>query len=327
MKKSLMMLGVAAIAFAGCTNNEVLEVAENNQAIGFGTFVENATRAVNDLNVEGKFNKFIVYGAYTGTGITGPVSVFNADEATKNQNNWTHSLQYWVTGMSYKFAAYSDGNASFNGVTFDKTTGKLKITGYVVGEKDLIMTDAVAVDNVADNYNTAVNLTFKHLLSKVNFKFTTTYDDNLTVKISDLTIADVVNKGTYDNTWTGATDTKAAKTFNGTDGVTATAAGAASEECYVLPQSPAQLKVSFTVTVTDKGDKQIAQRAFTDDDAITLALDAQTTDGTWQAGNAYTYSAKITPENVKPDSAPITFNPSVGSWAPQTPDITVPNEN
>lgn len=38
MKKSLLMLGAAAMVLASCTQNEVMEVAEN-RSIGFNSFV------------------------------------------------------------------------------------------------------------------------------------------------------------------------------------------------------------------------------------------------------------------------------------------------
>ena len=45
MKKGLMMLGVAAIALASCTNEEVLNVSDS-RAIGFnGTGIDNITKA------------------------------------------------------------------------------------------------------------------------------------------------------------------------------------------------------------------------------------------------------------------------------------------
>ena len=45
MKKSLLMLGAAAMMLASCTQNEVVEVAES-RAIGFDAFVNNNTKAV-----------------------------------------------------------------------------------------------------------------------------------------------------------------------------------------------------------------------------------------------------------------------------------------
>ena len=41
MKKSLLMLGAAAMMLASCTQNEVMEVAES-RAIGFDAFVNNS---------------------------------------------------------------------------------------------------------------------------------------------------------------------------------------------------------------------------------------------------------------------------------------------
>ena len=43
MKKRMILLGMAVATLASCTNEEVMEMAEN-RAIGFTTFVNNNTR-------------------------------------------------------------------------------------------------------------------------------------------------------------------------------------------------------------------------------------------------------------------------------------------
>lgn len=48
MKKSLLMLGAAAMMLASCTQNEVMEVAEN-RSIGFNSFVNNTTKAATEF--------------------------------------------------------------------------------------------------------------------------------------------------------------------------------------------------------------------------------------------------------------------------------------
>ena len=58
MKKSLMMLGAAAMVLASCTQNEVMEVAEN-RAIQFNTFVDKNTKAV---TVDESASNFYVIG-------------------------------------------------------------------------------------------------------------------------------------------------------------------------------------------------------------------------------------------------------------------------
>lgn len=310
MKKSFLMLGVAAMALASCTNEEVLNVADS-RAISFDTFVGKSTRAVNDLNEENKWTQFIIYGAFTkGEGEDKKTAtVFNGDAATRENDaaSWSYPTQYWVEGAAYKFAAYSNGNTTAN-ASFDESTGALTISEYVVGNNDLVLVDEVSATG-QKNGNTAVELTMKHLLSKVNFKFSHTYDESLTVTVSELKINQALNKGNHDDTWTPDTEeTKADKKYGN---VTASAAGVESEECYLLPQSNANLKASFTVTVTYEDGSIVAQKDFSD---VSLASGGT---NTWEEAYAYTYSAVIKPENMgdgEVTSEPIVFTPSAGTW-------------
>lgn len=306
MKKSFLMLGVAAMALASCTNEEVLNVADS-RAISFDTFVGKSTRAVNDLNEANKFTKFIIYGAFTKDGKT--ATVFNGDAATRDNDGaqWSYPTEYWVNGAAYKFAAYSNGNATAN-ASFDESTGALTISEYVVGENDLVLVDEVPATG-KESANTAVALTMKHLLSKVNFKFSHTYDEALTVTVSKLKINQALNKGTHNNTW--APDEKETKADKEYDDVTASAVGVESEECYLLPQSNTDLKASFTVTVAYEDGSVVAQKNFSD---VSLASGGT---NKWEEAYAYTYSAVIKPENMgdgEVTSEPIVFTPSVGTW-------------
>lgn len=311
MKKGLWMLGLAVAAMTSCTQSEVLEVAEN-RAIGFESFVGKSTRAVNDLTTESGFTKFFVYGSYDN-GSGSYVSVYGNDAVNKVEANWVNEkLQYWVDGKNYKFAAYSDGNNKLtSGVTFTDATGVLQIAGYEVGIKDLIAVDQVSQTGKASN-NNKVPLVFKHLLSKVQFTFSTTFGNHLTVTVTNLTVKQVENKGTWDGTqWTPSNPSvKADKSYDAS-GLVATSAGAESEECYVLPQSNQSLEASFTVTVTDEGDNTIAQKTFSN---VSLASG---NGDKWENGYAYNYRATIQPENMGDGDVelkPIEFAPTIEVW-------------
>lgn len=315
MKKGLWMLGLAAAAMTSCTQSEVLEVAEN-RAIGFESFVGKSTRAVDDLTDESNFNKFFVYGSYENGGSY--VLVYGNDVVNKVEANWINEkLQYWVNGKNYKFAAYSDGNTKLeSGVTFTDATGALEIEDYVVGTNDLIAVDEVSQTGQASG-NDKVALTFSHLLSKVKFTFSTTFGDHLTVTVTDLTVKQVENKGTWDGTqWTPSVPSVTADKSYDASGLVATSTGTESEECYVLPQSNIDLKASFTVTVTDEGNNTIAEKTFSN---VSLASGS---DNKWVDGYAYNYKANITPANM--GANPIEFNPSVSSWEDKDVNVTIP---
>lgn len=319
MKKGLMMLGVAAMVLASCTQNEVVEVAEN-RTIGFDAFVNNTTKA--DI-VDAQFAKFWVFGAYDNT--TSWTPFYTNDVVEKKQSVWTaEKTAYWTASKPHKFAAYANGTSQLTeGVSFDAATGEngtLKFENYTVEENDLVAAVATAMTWDGTSATQKVGFTFKHLLSKVKFTFTTDAANDYVMKIEDLKI---VAKGSAsptvkascdfdgdnsDLTWTaakeGATGEYTYATIEDCAGGTTNSA-----EEYVIPQNNA-LTVSFKVTFTDNGGTEIASKAGITGD---LAISNETA---WKAGNVYNYQVKINPEDVNSNLKKIEFdNITVDPWA------------
>lgn len=321
MKKSLLMLGAAAMMLASCTQNEVVEVAES-RAIGFDAFVNNTTKV--DI-VDAQFAKFWVFGAYDNTTSWAPF--YTNDVVEKKQNVWTAAkTAYWTASKSHRFAAYADGTSQLtNGVEFEAATGTngtLKFTDYTVGENDLVAAVATAMTWDGSAEPSKVGFTFKHLLSKVKFTFTTDAANDYVMKIENLKI---IAKGgtnpilkaecdfTGDNnglSWTAASQGATGEyTYND---LADCAGGTNNTEKYVIPQNNA-LTVSFKVTFTDNGGVTIASK-----DGITgdLAITAETE---WKAGYVYNYQVKINPEDVNDQLKKIEFdNISVDTWTDST---------
>lgn len=318
--KRLVMCGVVALALAGCTQSEVLNIS-SDRAIGFDAYTGKGTRAVNDITGGGSatFNKFIVYGSYANSEGQKTV-VFNGVEVSYTtsgtESSWTYANeQYWQNG-DYKFVAYSDGNGALSGeptASYTHDDG-LQIQNYVVGEKDLIFATIEKPGVDKSTYEgTPVNLKFSHLLSKVKFTFTETFADNLTVEVSNLKIVNSKIKGTYKYDtdaykWEIGTDTKEI-TYKTTPVVVSTSYK--PEECYVLPQSTNGLTASFTVTVKDALDAVVMRKDFTGDDAVSLNV-ANATE--WQNGFAYNYTAELTPAVIDPNAKPIQFTATADTW-------------
>lgn len=312
--KRLVMCGVAVLALAGCTQNEVLNIS-SDRAIGFDAYTGKGTRAVNDIIGEGSssgFNKFIVYGSYANSEDQETV-VFNGVTVSYS-SSWTYTNeQYWQTG-DYKFAAYSDGNSAFpetDGPTVSYThDGGLQIQNYVVGEKDLIFATIEKPGVDKSTYDgTPVNLTFSHLLSKVKFTFKNTFADNLKVEVSGLQIDNSNTKGNYSGTaWTDLSANTTPIIYDDKD---VNADDYTPEECYVLPQSTTGLTASFTVTVKDELGAEVMSKDFTGDDAVSLNVTNATK---WQNGYAYNYTAELTPAVINPDAKPIQFNATADTW-------------
>ena len=183
MKKGLIICGVAALALASCTQNEVLDVNES-RAIGFNAFVNNNTRAVTEVKALTDYYVFANFGT----------SDFNGVAYNNESKNQTY---YWAeTGNKYRFGAYANGDAgkltTTTQVSFAPATGTngtLTFTGYTPDGKDLVA--AVANEYIvtgSEDASTKVQLSFKHLLSQVKFTFKTTDADTYTIKISELKI-------------------------------------------------------------------------------------------------------------------------------------------
>lgn len=310
--KRLVMCGVAALALAGCTQSEVLNIS-SDRAIGFDAYTGKGTRVVSDITGEGSssgFNKFIVYGSYANSEGQKTV-VFDGVEVSYS-SSWTYTNeQYWQTG-DYKFAAYSDGNGALSdGPTASYTHDDgLQIENYVVGEKDLIFATIERPGVDKSTYDgTPVNLTFSHLLSKVKFTFTNTFADNLKVEVTNLKIDNSNTKGNYNGTtWTALSENTTSITYEDKD---VNADDYTPEECYVLPQSTNGLTASFTVTVKDALNTIVMSKNFTGDAAVSLNVTNATE---WLNGFAYNYTAELTPAVIDPNAKPIQFTATADTW-------------
>lgn len=328
MKKSFLMFGVAAMALASCTQNEVVEYAEN-RAIQFDTFVNNNTRAVTELKTEGltQFNVFAYHGTNT-------VDYNNVLVTGNSTSGWTPAANaYWQAGNAYEFAAYSNQNGELsNNVSFANKT--LTFTGYEVAGKDLVAAQtSVASQSDVDGY-TAVNLTFYHMLSQIKFTFTNSDAADYTLKISNIKIK-AGKKAT--GTFTMSAPSTPSITWNATDSnngeytiaeIADIAKGAnqatASESLLILPQNTDNLKVTFTATLTDAGGIKIAEGNF----EAPLDIDNSNSNSNWEPGYRYNYTATLNGSDVPvdptdPDVKPIviTFGTiTVNPWENSTPD-------
>lgn len=208
MKKKVWLLGVAVAALTSCTENEVLDVPKG-QIIAFESHVDKATRTA-DINLAGltNFYTYGAYSAYNGTDFDASSNgkpLFSGTAAIMSKVEDSNVYSYpnaerWIMNQYYHFAGYSDGNSAFNNVSFfsneDLTVQKgengqgqvevdtypyawgLKITDYEASTKDLIASVPMEYETV--NYRPTqpdVNMTFKHLLSKISFHFS--YNKNV----------------------------------------------------------------------------------------------------------------------------------------------------
>lgn len=311
MKKSLMMLGAAAMVLASCTQNEVMEVAEN-RAIQFNSFVNNNTKA--DVTEVTSLTGFYVFGEFGDTEGTYGTQVF-ANESNSN----TH---YWVASKFYSFGAYANGeNGQIANAQFNASSGTITFPEYTPNNQyDLVAAVNKLQSNADVTANSPVQLDFKHMLSQVKLTFKTTDADAYTLKISELNIAGAVSKatGTYNGTpnWS---DIKASEGYTFDDIADVAVAEndyTASVERIVIPQSNENLTVTFKATISGSG---MTEKSSTFTASLEYTPDAQDGKGTeklWTAGYRYNYIATINADQIDPslENQKIEFTPSVTPW-------------
>lgn len=336
MKRSLFMLGVAVAALSGCSQSEILEVAEG-RAIGFSSFVNNNTRAVDEVT-EGNLSQYYVFGNYGSDG-----SSDWSGQAFNNELNTT--LYYWQPGKIYRFGAYADGNGgkiASSAVNFDAATQKLTFTNYTPDDtKDLVA--AVTGNETADTYidsKTKVPLNFKHLLSQVKLTFTSTAAATYKLTISDVRIEQAVSTCTGEYTTTGVTwNTDGSTTkkgyaydFFGTEDRVISSEVSQYQSKLVIPQSGTeQLYVYFTATIN--GEEPSGSTILTKNFKATLghtAADGDSGDNKWQPNYCYNYIANVEIEDIvnNPDElVKIQFEVTdVEEWKPVEAGTVTKNE-
>lgn len=328
----LTALAAGALILAGCTKTEVTDVPDS-RAISFDNFVTNAVKATIDKNED--LNKFFVFGGYTSNEVFNNVPVTVAWDGGTSTCTYTPA-KYWTQGQTYYFAAYSDNNKEIDGgVTFTEGTGHLTISGYTVDafDDDLIYGYA---DNGGTGYTydgskhmDPVPFDFKHILSKVTFKFSKAADLNgtkLTIsnfsvnlkttgtfKGSDLNGATQYPISTWDASDPGSAFTEfsfASLELN--NDVTAGQPVTTAETGFTaIPQSVTGYTISFDVTYTDPINKSPVTRNF---DNVSIA---NTLGNNWNPGYRYIYTAEIKAVNL--DLEPIVFTVNtVDTWKDET---------
>ena len=183
--KKLFVSALAIIGLVACAKDDVVSVQDNRSAIGFNTFVENATR-VDPSITNDSIQEFSVW-AYMNSedGV-----VFNDELVTLSNGAWTYTnLQYWLVGNDYTFAAFAGDRADVTGLPegvamSNEGLGEITFTN-VEGTNDILF--AAATVNNAKADQEAVNIQFDHLLSKVKFSFRNGFaNPNTTITVEDI---------------------------------------------------------------------------------------------------------------------------------------------
>ena len=194
MNKKHLIWSLAALAIAGCSNNETVDI-NRGDAIAFRTVAENMTRStVSNTN---NLDAFKVWG------FTDNKTLMSGVEVTKQGEKWTYAnTQFWPeTSVDF----YSVAPA---GTTANITAESQKIENFTVDTDVAKQVDLLYAVNKGctkeANGESGVAVNFRHALSQIVFKAKNT-NANLKVTVKGVEVANVVNGGTF--TYPGNTTT------------------------------------------------------------------------------------------------------------------------
>ena len=293
------------LALTACNSDETVEMAKGN-AIGFKTFVNNSTRAANDVTTDG-LEAFKVWGLMSKDGQTG--TPFVAKDVTKENGTWSYAPPvYWEKGYAYSFVALAPNDAyTFTAPTAINNWGSLTFENGN-GETDLIYAAAKKETVEGNGCPAPVDLTFNHMLSRVRFQFENGMADGSKLTVTDVKINDAYTSGTAtlaeqlaNLSWapgqtTGALEFGKAAAMDPN-------AKAETAHKYMIPATK-KYNLTFTVTRVHHG--------VTDTYNHTVTLP----ETTMTQGLSYQFVAKFTAENINPDQVlcPIQFTATVAKW-------------
>ena len=265
-----------------------------------------------------------------------------------NTSGWTYSHKSWMANQTFRFAAYTDGlgvanesdaSAQYGKVTFipnttyaanDVEPGEtdindfftlqesssylnlwgLKIEDYEVSGKDLIV--AVPFEHSVGELTSApgmVNLTFKHMLSKVQFEFIYGDEDaEMTVEVEPISFevrdngdllalfGEITENGNKLSEpvikWTAGNSDRVLTFFPQVSGKNQTfSSGSLVQEFYVLPQANNSITADIKVHCLD-GEGNVKHTYVIDNFNLTLG-----SQNYWLPGYLYRYYATIEPNS------------------------------
>ena len=322
MMKKILFAAAALVAFAACTNDDVVS-KDNGPAIAFdNAFVENTTRAAQDISKDNLAN-FGVYGSVTKGSSDG--LIFENTVVTKNGDAYTYSpAQYWVDDATYNFVALAPHtNAKWSYMLDDAKDAK---NGHIAfdnenaaGEQDLLFASANRTTASITSAPAPVAFTFNHLLSRVKFSFTNGFvaDSNIELKVTDVKIVNahkvgelLVEDGVVAQNWTVADNAVADYTFVRLFGdldVEKLAEGGSGETAhYYLIPANAEYTVTFDVEIFQAG---VSLKKTTRQAVVSLDM---------AKGYSYNVKATLNDKNASADGElyPIEFTvDAVEDWA------------
>ena len=324
MKKVIFALA-AVVALAACSQEDVI-IADKGAAIGFDTFVEKATRSVNDPSLTSStLQDFAVFGYVEGAVLFDGTKVAKTIENDDLESDWKYAgTQYWIAGAQYNFnavAPMTNGGWTKTAATAESTT--LSFTNN--GTTDLLY--ATAAQEGKASGNTVVSFNFRHVLSKVKFSFENAYNaSNATIRVENVKINNAYASGSVvlndETVWTPVTtgDMLVLDFGKATDNAATTTDkeavdvafeyGKTYESHNELLMIPGQSASDYTITNADNTTTTKYENVYKVTFDVVLLVSGQVID-TYnhtiyttfapEAGKSYNLKAVINPENIDPE--------------------------
>ena len=213
MKKKLLILAVAAVALASCSNDETVAVNQSD-AISFRPVMTNVTRAADQTATTLESNGFYV-SARTSTDAEFFTDVAFTTFTDGTPKTWTSATKYYWPGDNstltfYAYAPQATGDGHNAQITAHSSYKSFSVTpsATIADQVDLIFAEASANKTSGAS---GVQLNFRHSGSKIVFKLKNNQStSNLKVTVNSVTIGNVKNSGVF--TYTGQTSSKLKQT-------------------------------------------------------------------------------------------------------------------
>lgn len=209
--KKIFFAVLAVAALASCSKEQTVYV-DKGEAISFeNAFVENATRAT-DLTTA-NLQDFGVYGTVAKGGNT--ALIFDNTRVYKSGDKFIYDTpQYWIAAANYTFTAIAPKTEAKWSYKPETTTLSFDNEAAAAEQDVLFAYAAKTTDATLTEQNTQpVAFIFKHILSKIAFKFENTFDDgNTTLDVYNVKINNTAKSGTMliengtDKAWDVADD-------------------------------------------------------------------------------------------------------------------------
>lgn len=251
MKKLMIFAAIAALTLASCAKIEnSAPTKETAVPISFSNYIPRSLTKANDTYttttlVSGK--KFAVYAWQTANGqflgvnpedptFMNPAVVNYLGDDTSGEGNTYEPTRYWPAGdtpANLSFTAYYPyGGAGITAPTFATGVGTYAFTAQSTPATmvdfcvaDVVNDQVYGSTNAGGSYKGTVHFTFKHMLTKVQFKFkkAASLGSTTVIELVDAELSNIKNTGTLT-----ATYAQAAVPAVNTPGATTTSWGSVS---------------------------------------------------------------------------------------------------